>query len=107
MPTTSAGRRKSTKRAAAQAVACTSAASPPRIAAAALLQLAQWCQARRAAQQGGAPCPTTPGTVCPPASGGDLTAAPADPALGAAGTRPTTAAVPGAQPAGRPASPTS
>src|SRR5262245_12726035 len=88
---------RSTKRATAQAAACTSAASPPRIAVAALLQLAQWCQARQAAQQGGTPCPPTPGNVCPPVSSGDHTAATADATLGAARPRPATGAVPGAQ----------
>src|SRR6516162_4823373 len=99
-PTPSAGRSRSTKRAAAQAATCTSAASPPRIAAAALLQLAQWCQARQAAQQGGTPCPTTTGTVCPPVSSGDHTAATADATLGAARPQPATGAVPGAQSVG-------
>ncbi len=100
-----AGTPRSTKRAAAQAVACTSAAPPPRIAAAALLQLAQWCQARRAAQPGGAPCPTTLCNVCPPAPGGCPTATDPDATLGAARARAAAGAVPGAQPAGGAAPP--
>src|SRR5579885_3713574 len=91
---------RSTKRAAAQAVTCTSAAAPPRIAVAALLQLAQWCQAQQAAQQGGTPCPTIPGNVCPPVSSGDHTAATVDATLGAARARPATGTVPGTQPVG-------
>ena len=95
-----AGTSRSTKRTAAQAAACTSAASPPKIAVAALLQLAQWCQARHTTQHGGAPCPTTSGTVCPPASSGDHAAATADATLGATRTRPATGTVPGAQSVG-------
>src|SRR3954469_14349750 len=95
--TSGGGRGRFTKQTTAQAVACTSEAAPPRIAVAALLQLAQWCQARHTTQQGGTPCPTTPGHVCPPVSDGDHTAAALDPALGAAPLGPTTGPVPGAQ----------
>src|SRR4051812_37194287 len=102
--TSGGGRGRSAKQTTAQAVACTSEAAPPRIAVAALLQLAQWCQARHTTQQGGTPCPTTPGHVCPPVSDGDHTAATPDAALGSARTSTTTATVPGAQSAGGSAS---
>src|ERR1700722_8702844 len=97
-PMPPAGRSKSAKQTPAQAVACTSEAAPPRIAVAALLQLAQWCQERRTAQQGGTSCLTTPGSVCPPVSNGDH-AAVSDATLGTARTGPTTDPVPAPLPA--------
>lgn len=61
------GRMGCTTQTTPQATPCITDGRPPRISVTALLQLTQWCQARRDHEHGGSVCPTTRSNGSPPA----------------------------------------
>src|SRR4051794_30835562 len=75
------GTRRSPTQTTPQATACIADAGPPRISVAALLQLAQWCQARRGESLGGSPCPALTAPQSPPAPEDRETSRATDPSL--------------------------
>src|SRR5262249_8705825 len=96
--TTSAGRSSCATHTTPQAPAYITDGGPPRISVAALVQLAQWCQARRSELTGESPGPAAVDPPSPPAPKAPATSPAAEPTLGGPARRAASGGPAGAQP---------